>query len=256
MSNENASQSVLDELQGGAESDSSALGILDEGAENSGNTPSLEEQVAKLAKAVEGQQNLMGKWGNEIGGVRQLAEQLQGQTSPQPEMGSGGDGAQNATWNSLIEDPDKTMEQKFLEFQQKQQAQANQQAQQTRQSILQMAPDFDQYQDKIVDALAADSGADKRDLLNALPTLGLPALYNAYKRVQEKERADKAEQLLTQLKQSGGPAWDQVKALAKSPQSGDSFNPPASADVPSVNPRDLSSEDLAKMMAQRGIKRT
>ena len=249
MENFNDEGSVLDEVMGsGSESDGGVAGAVNEPSSEDNSGTELGSTVEKLSKAVEGIQSMVGKWGNEMGEMRQMF-----QNQPAPAADESGDGT-DPFLSELIEKGESAIEERMTKFLQKHQTQQSQQQQQVLDQVKGFAPDFEEYHDDIVSAIATDSGANKAQVASNLHTLGPGVLVNAYKRVQAEKRLNDAESLLKAIKSQGTVDFDQAKrALAKRPGSGDTINPPSSTDVPKVDPYNLTDEQRKELMKQRGI---
>jgi hypothetical protein len=251
MSTDNeGSASVLDEVLGSAEDSNMNEGGSNEGSDTSG-SPGIDPKAFNdLVNSVNGMQNLVGKWGNEMGEFRNMVSQNAGGGSADNTDTSDGS---NDIWNQLMDNPEATLEKKFSEFQNKQQTQAQQKAAQSREQIKSFIPDFDSIQDDVIGTIAKDVGADKASILRDLHTIEPAVLVNVSKRVQAEKKLAEATKLFEAMKNQGVD-FDQAKrALSRSPQSGDSFNPPSSTDTPNVNIRNLSDEQRTQLMMKRGI---
>jgi len=249
MSTENESVSVLDEVLGSAEDSDGNGGGENEGSVESGNPGIDPKQFSDLVSAVGGLQNQFGKWGKEIGDIRSLVSS----SNPAPVEG-GGDQGSSDIWNELMDDPEATLERKFAEYNQKQQSQAQQKASQSREQIKSYIPDFDSIQDDVVATIAKDAGVDKSQILQGLPNIDPAIIINVAKRVESDRKLAEVESLLSSMK-NGGFDFDAAKrAMTRSPQSGDSFNPPRSTDTPHIDIGSLSLEQKRQMLVKKGIR--
>jgi hypothetical protein len=105
----------------------------------------------------------------------------------------------------------------------------------------------------VISTIAQDVGSDKASILRDLHTIEPAVLVNVSKRVMAEKKLAEANKLFEAMKNQGVD-FDQAKrALSRSPQSGDSFNPPSSTDTPNVNIRNLSDEQRTQLMMKRGI---
>jgi len=250
MSTDEGSTSVLDEVLGSTDDSLDGSGGNNEGSDQSGSLGIDPKAFQDLVASVNGMQNLVGKWGNEMGEMRTALTANPGGNSADATDTSG---ASNDIWNQLMDAPEATLEKKFAEFQSKQRLQDQQKATQSREQIKSFIPDFDDIQDDVISTIAQDVGSDKASILRDLHTIEPAVLVNVSKRVMAEKKLAEANKLFEAMKNQGVD-FDQAKrALSRSPQSGDSFNPPSTADTPNVNIRDLSDEQRAQLMMKRGI---
>jgi len=242
--------SVLDEVLGS--SSESADGVDTSGSESSeeGNSkPEWSEAIEQLSKQVEGLASLQGKWGNEIGEIRNMYQNQPTPTQTETE------GDSDPFLDKLINGGESAVADVVAKVLQNQQSQQTQLQQQVTEQVKGFAPDFEDHHEDIVAAIATDSGASKQQIASSLHTLGPAVLVNAYKRVVAEKKLKEADSLLKAIKSQGTVDFDQAKrALARKPGSGDSFNPPSSTDVPKVDVRSMTADQLNELMKQRGVK--
>ena len=256
MSEEVAS-SVLDEVMGSTDVNDIESAVIDanESAESGSSGGISKEAFSQLSKSVEGLQSLIGKWGNERGTERSELQELKALLTQQNQPRDGETNGQGSdVWGKLMEDPEGTIANLVMKTVSSQNTQQQNAQNQVRETLKNIAPDFDEHHEDIVAMIAKDSGATKQQIASQLPNFGTATLFNVYKRVQAEKKLAEVDKLLGALKNQNVD-WEQAKrALSKSHSSGDSFNPPSSASAPVIDPFTLGEEARKKLMAQRGIK--
>ena len=206
--------SVLDEVLGSTEGSSSEGYDNSEASDESGSVGGIDPKAFNdLVSAVGGLQSQFGKWGNEIGEIRNA---MSSATPLSNSENTDVSGESSETWSKLMDNPDAYMEEKFRNLQQKQVSQNQQQINETRSALSNIAPDFDKYSDDVVSILSKDTSADKSQVQANLHNFGAPVLFNAYKRAQaEKENKD-LRSLVDVLKNQGVDFTEAKRALTKS----------------------------------------
>ncbi len=243
---------VLDDILGSSNDSTNESGAGEEGSENSGSQGIDPKAFNDLVSSVSGLQNQLGRWGNEMGEMRnQMTQFNQGGNQGAEDVNASPQA--NDTWNKLMDDPDAYMEQKIQNFQQKQYDQNQKQVNETRAALVNQAPDYLEKEEAILDMIAKKNNVDRKVVQDNYATIGTPALFNAYKRhVAQKENAE-MKKLIDVMKSTGGNLEDAKRALARPTGSGDSFDPPSRADIPTTKPRDMSSEQRRTLLKKMGI---
>jgi len=219
------------------------------GSDESGNSQDQTmDAIAALTKQVEGLTSLSGKVGRELGEVRNYMNQ---QTQPQNNVSEGAAGEGNDPFDQLLSDPDAWVKNKFSEMS-KHQADSNQrQITETREILRSHDPEAEQYNDEMINILSKDTGMDKSQVATEMHRLGAPTLVNVLERAKANKKLEQMEKLVEAMKQGGGDIDAAKRALMKTPSSGESFQPPSSADVPKVNVRNMDDNALAKLYKER-----
>jgi SpoVK/Ycf46/Vps4 family AAA+-type ATPase len=221
------------------------------GSENAGSPQGIDPKAfTDLANAVTGIQNQLGKWGNEMGSLRQTFENQQSQTMPE----GSSDQASDAL-SKFMDDPQKFISEIAMNASSQQQQNQQQQVNAVRQAVMQDAPDFGEFEDDIIDQIVSDHNGtiDKRAVMNDLYTLGRPALLNAYHRAKNARKLSESEKLIEVLKNQGVDLDQAKRALTRNHSSGDSFSPPSINQVPKTAPRDMTSEQRKAILAKIGV---
>jgi len=234
---------VLDDILGSSESEGLESGSEEGSADAGKPNDDLANTVSELVNAVKGMQNLTGKWGNEIGDIRNLLSNPAKPVAPE--------GVSNEIFEQLLADPTGFVKEQFNSHSQAA-ADKTQKLQETvRSSLLAKDPKADEYQSDMISIIAEDTGMDAAAVKDKFHSFGAATLVNVMERAKQGKQIAALTQLVDAMKRGDADLEGARAALAKTPTSGESFQTPSSADVPNIDLNKLSEADLDKLYTQR-----
>lgn len=204
----------------------------------------IEQMVEQLANSVEGTQKVIGRFGNEMGPVRDLISQLNS-SNGQNQNGEN----DNAMIKSFMEDPQGTIAKVARESQTREAQERVQRQNQVLESVMEMAPDFEEHRADVLEAIAKDTQKPMSYVEQNFLEGGPGIAYNVLMRVKAEKELAELQKTMENLKRMGTDI-EGAKAFQRGASNGETASTSTQDPLEGMDFRDMSDDQLKDLYSK------